>query len=95
MIKEIREKQLFDDFLKSITAKKGDSEIEDFMIDDEGSVKFRERWCVPNSEELKENILNAAHHSPYYVHHGVDKLYKDIKRDFLWPNMKKKVVEFV
>lgn len=39
--------------------------------------------------------MEEVHSSPYSVHPGGDKLYKDMKQMFWWPNMKRKVAEFV
>ncbi|XP_074300766.1 uncharacterized protein LOC141632083 [Silene latifolia] len=44
---------------------------------------------------IKKKILTEAHATPYSVHPGGDKLYKDLKKTFWWPNMKKEVAEFV
>ncbi|XP_074314054.1 uncharacterized protein LOC141649258 [Silene latifolia] len=61
----------------------------------DGSLRFGQRWCVPANEEAKKKILTEAHATPYSVHPGGDKLYKDLKKTFWWPNMKKEVAEFV
>ncbi|XP_010684432.1 uncharacterized protein LOC104898992 [Beta vulgaris subsp. vulgaris] len=53
------------------------------------------RWCVPNDLELKKKILEEAHCTPYSVHPGCDKLYKDLKANFWWPCMMREVAEFV
>ncbi|XP_074265803.1 uncharacterized protein LOC141588251 [Silene latifolia] len=53
------------------------------------------RWCVPSYEVLKCKILKEPHSSPYSVPPGGDKMYKDLKLRFWWPNMKKEIVEFV
>ncbi|XP_074301567.1 uncharacterized protein LOC141632968 [Silene latifolia] len=66
-----------------------------YMIRRDGSLRFGQRWCVPANEELKKKILTEAHATPYSVHPGGDKLYKDLKKTFWWPNMKKEVAEFV
>ncbi|XP_074283690.1 uncharacterized protein LOC141608227 [Silene latifolia] len=66
-----------------------------FSIHADGSLRFGQRWCVPANEELKKKILTEAHATPYSVHPGGDKLYKDLKKTFWWPNMKKEVAEFV
>ncbi|XP_074293221.1 uncharacterized protein LOC141620186 [Silene latifolia] len=66
-----------------------------FSIHSDGSLRFGQRWCVPANEELKKKILTEAHDTPYSVHPGGDKLYKDLKKTFWWPNMKKEVAEFV
>ncbi|XP_074293330.1 uncharacterized protein LOC141620326 [Silene latifolia] len=66
-----------------------------FSIHSDGSLRFGLRWCVPANEELKKKILTEAHATPYSVHPGGDKFYKDLKKTFWWPNMKKEVAEFV
>ena len=35
----------------------------DFQVSDDGILKFRGRWCVPDDTELKEEILREAHRS--------------------------------
>ena len=39
--------------------------------------------------------MSEAHSTPYSVHPGGDKLYKDLKMTFWWPNMKREIAEFV
>ncbi|XP_074304383.1 uncharacterized protein LOC141639095 [Silene latifolia] len=55
---------------------------------------WEEVVCAANGK-LKKKILTEAHATPYSVHPGGDKLYKDLKKTFWWPNMKKEVAEFV
>ncbi|XP_019184184.1 PREDICTED: uncharacterized protein LOC109179070 [Ipomoea nil] len=43
----------------------------------------------------KRQILEGGHNTPYSVHPRGDKLYKDVKGFFWWPNMMKEVAEFV
>jgi hypothetical protein len=50
---------------------------------------------VPNNEEIRKLILEEAHFSPYTVHPGGTKMYRDLKRCFWWNGMKRDVVEFV
>ena len=35
-----------------------------------GVLYYQERLCVPNVQELKDEILTDAHHSRYLVHPG-------------------------
>jgi hypothetical protein len=91
---EIRDKQKEDGFLKLKKERSGEPGS-DFSTNEDGSLRFKERWCVPENEALKRKILEEAHHTPYSVHPGGDKLYKDLKRTFWWPKMKKEVAEFV
>ncbi|XP_074318990.1 uncharacterized protein LOC141655861 [Silene latifolia] len=66
-----------------------------FTVGEDDGLKFDGRWCVLVDEEMKRNILTEAHSTPYSVHPGGDKLYKDLKKSFQWPWMKKEVAEFV
>ncbi|XP_074300902.1 uncharacterized protein LOC141632240 [Silene latifolia] len=53
-----------------------------FKLHEDGSLRFKGRWCIPNDDELKKKIMNEAHNTPYSVHPGGDKLYKDLKKTF-------------
>lgn len=44
---EIRESQLEDEKRKSIKKKIDEGQTLDFTISDEGSIRFKGRWCVP------------------------------------------------
>ncbi|XP_021771796.1 uncharacterized protein LOC110735931 [Chenopodium quinoa] len=93
---EIRESQLEDKNLKVIKKKIDEGQVLGFTISDEGSIRFKGRWCVPQSRgDLKQRLMEEAHNSPYSMYPGEDKLYKDMKKTFWWPNMKKDVAEFV
>ncbi|XP_074314945.1 uncharacterized protein LOC141651121 [Silene latifolia] len=50
-----------------------------FEIHSDDSLRFSGRWCVPTDEGLRRKILTEAHSTPYSVHSGGDKLYKDLK----------------
>jgi len=40
----------------------------DFMIHEDGTIRFQNRVCVPNVEELKNKILDEGHNTPYSIH---------------------------
>ena len=61
----------------------------------DGTLRFGERLCVPCDLELKREILREAHSSGYTVHSGSTKMYKDLKRNFWWNNMKKEIAQYV
>ncbi|XP_074288496.1 uncharacterized protein LOC141613651 [Silene latifolia] len=79
---EIREKQSVDSRLVGWRAIVERREPSRFQIHTDGSLRFKGRWCVPDDEELKRNILIEAHNTPYFVHPGGDKLYKYLKKTF-------------
>ena len=78
-------------FKKDVLEKKN----AEFSLSPDGILHFRGRLCIPDDPELKEQILSEAHSTPYTVHPGVTKMYKDLKEQFWWSGMKKEVVEFV
>ena len=92
---ELREKQRSDPKLQKIRAAKAQGRAASFVIAEDGSMKFKGRWCVPNDPVLKNEIMSEAHNTPYSVHPSGSKMYKDLKLCFWWPGMKKEVAEFV
>ena len=61
----------------------------------DGGLRYRWRLCVPDSCDLKGEILREAHRSRYTVHPGSTKMYKVMRRQFWWNGMKKDVAEYV
>ena len=56
---------------------------------------FRGGTCVPNDEDLRLSILREAHSSPYAMHPGGNKMYKDLRELYSWPRLKREVNDFV
>ena len=71
------------------------SHLARYSIDDKGWLRRDGRLCVPMVEDLVRRVLEEAHRSKLTIHPGGDKMYKDMKRIFFWPGMKKDVAEFV
>ena len=51
----------------------------DFILDNEGVLWISERLCVPDVDNLREEILEEAHFIAYSVHPGATKMYHSIK----------------
>ncbi|XP_073313475.1 uncharacterized protein [Primulina huaijiensis] len=47
------------------------------VVDD--IVRYRDRLWVPDSDSLREDILSEAHSTPYSIHPGIKKMYKDLQ----------------
>jgi len=73
----------------------GQRDEENFGIDKTETLRFKDRMCVPNNEEIKEMILEEAHKSKLSIHPGTTKMYQDLKKMFWWPKMKKEVAQYV
>src|SRR3954463_8838417 len=56
----------------------------EFREDEQGTIWFGQRICVPGDAELRKLILQEAHESPYSVHPGNTKMYMDVKERFWW-----------
>ena len=51
--------------------------------------------CVAEEQESGNQILSKMHSTPYSVHLGATKMYRDLKECFWWVGMKKDVVDYV
>ncbi|KAL0534504.1 hypothetical protein IC582_028795 [Cucumis melo] len=67
----------------------------EFSISFDGGLLFERRLCVPTDSAVKTEVLTEAHNSPFSMHPGSMKMYKDLKRVYSWRNMKREVAEFV
>jgi hypothetical protein len=56
----------------------------EFTEDEQGTIWFKDRICVPDIESLRETILKEAHDSDYSIHHGSTKMYQDLKQKYWW-----------
>ena len=56
---------------------------------------YRNRLCVPSDPDLKHEILEEAHCSAYAMHPGSTKMYRTIRENYWWPNMKREIADFV
>jgi hypothetical protein len=50
--------------------------------------------CAGN-QRIEEEIRSKAHYSPYTVHLGGTKMYRDVKGSYWWNNMKRDISKFV
>jgi len=66
-----------------------------FELQEENSLWFQNRICVPDIPEIKEVILREAHQTPYSIHPGSTKMYMDLKEVFWWNNMKREIAKYV
>jgi len=63
--------------------------------DDQGIFRFSSRIWIPPVTELKNDILQEAHNSKYSIHPGSTKMYRDLKENYWWPDMKREIAEWV
>ena len=68
---------------------------EGWAIHTDVSLRYRERVVVPQSTDLREEILREFHCSRFAVHPGGTKMYHDLRRQYYWSGMKRHVEDFV
>jgi len=64
-------------------------------LDENGTLWFGKRICVPEVKSIRDAILREAHDSAYSIHPRSTKMYLDLKEKYLWYGLKRDVVEYV
>ena len=60
----------------------------DFVLSDDGVLRFRIRLYVPNDGDLRRNLLEEAHCSKLVNHPKGTNMYKDLRQNYWWSGMK-------
>ncbi|GKA61211.1 putative nucleotidyltransferase, ribonuclease H [Tanacetum coccineum] len=92
---QIKEAQRDDGELWAIVQNVEDGKHTEFSVDDDSVVWFEDRLCVPNDQALREKVMTEAHSSPFTIHPGSTKMYRDLKQYFWWNGMKQDVATFI
>jgi hypothetical protein len=92
---EIRKGQLEDEKLKEIAENIVLGKAPGFRMDENGTLWFGKRICVPKVKTIREAILREAHESAYSIHPGSIKMYLDLKKKYWWYGLKRDVTEYV
>ena len=66
-----------------------------FVLLDDGILRFRARLCVPNDGDLRRKLLEEAHCSRLAIHPRRTKMYKDLKYNYWWSGMKRDIAQYV
>ncbi|XP_073153521.1 uncharacterized protein [Henckelia pumila] len=54
-------------------------------VDNNKVLWMQDRLCVPDSDNLRQEVMEEAHKSRFPIHLGSTKMYKDLKKGF-WRN---------
>ncbi|GJX20316.1 reverse transcriptase [Tanacetum coccineum] len=95
LILRIKEAQKEDGELWSVVQNMKNGKQEEFRVDEHGVIWYGNRLCVPDDSSLREAVLTEAHSSPFSIHPGSTKMYRDLKQNFWWNGMKQEVARFV
>ena len=61
----------------------------------DGVLYCHDRLCIPDVQDLKNEIMVEAHHSRYAIHQRSTKMYQNLRSYYWWNNMKKDIPWFV
>jgi hypothetical protein len=92
---DIRKGQLEDEKLKEIAENVMVGKAPGFRLDENGTLWFEKRICVPEVKAIRDMILREAHDSAYSIHPGSTKMYLDLKEKYWWHGLKRDVAEYV
>ena len=67
----------------------------EFNICGDGTLRFGDRLCVPDDEELKKALIIEAHCTLYSVHPGSTKMFRDLRDLYWWTNMRRDIAHFM
>ena len=67
----------------------------EFSIKGDGSLYFRDRFCVPADSKPKKELLHKAHNLVFTMHPGGNKMYQDLKHNYWLKCMKRDVTDYV
>ncbi|KAK1669403.1 hypothetical protein QYE76_057562 [Lolium multiflorum] len=79
LMDRIREAQKLDKEIEEIKVNMSEGRAKGFHADEQGTIWFEKRICVPQDPELRKLIFQEAHDSPYSIHPGNTKMYMDVK----------------
>jgi hypothetical protein len=91
----VREAQLHDRLLQEVRKRIEASRPREFTMEEDGTIFFRGRLCVPQKSKVDMDILREAHRTPYMVHLGETKMYQDMRQSFWWKCMKVDIAKYV
>jgi hypothetical protein len=92
---DVQKGQLGDAKIQEIKKQIMEDKVPGFNIDEQGTLWYKKRICVPEVKEISELILWEAHDSTYSIHPGSSKMYHDLKSKYWWYGMKRVVAGYV
>nr|GEU56951.1 putative reverse transcriptase domain-containing protein [Tanacetum cinerariifolium] len=84
LILQIKEAQKKDGELWSMVQNMKKCKHKEFRVEDHGVIWYDNKLCVPDDSSLREAVLNEAYSSPFSIHPGSTKMYRDLKQNFWW-----------
>ena len=67
----------------------------DFSISEIGLLKYKGQIYVSMDSDIRREILDELHTTPYSLHPAMTKMYQDLRTLYWWSGMKRDVVDYV
>ena len=93
LLEKIKASQFNNPELVKICDRASKGSIPGFLISKDGVLMHSSRLCVPTDNEMKRQIMEEAHCTPYTIHLGSSKMYWDLRGNFWWSGMKKDIAK--
>jgi len=91
----VKEKKLEDSSQKNTMELLGTNQARNFVMGEDGILRFKGRTCIPANEELKRMILKEGHKDHFNLLPIMNKMYQDLKEYFWWSGMWKEITQYV
>lgn len=65
------------------------------VITEDGALRCGSRLYVPKVKELRREIMYEAYHTPYSIHPGGTKMFRDFSKHCWWIGMKKDIADYI
>ena len=75
---KIREAQKSCKEIQKIKNLMQEEKLQNYRIDEQGTLWLKNRLCVPQDQQIGESILSEAHNSRYSIHPSCTKMYCDL-----------------
>jgi hypothetical protein len=95
LLQRIIDAQRTDKGMKLIHEKIEAGKANCFRKDEQGIIWFNDRIVVPKDAKVRQQILDEAHLSRYFIHPGSTKMYQDLKQNYWWTKMKIEIARHV
>src|SRR5215468_4063503 len=95
LLQQIYDAQQRDPQVKKWQEGLSEEEAKKVQAHSDGWLYYNKRLVVPQTGEVRKQVLKEAHESPYTMHPGSTKMYQDLKQTYWWPGMKRDITEYV
>jgi hypothetical protein len=87
--------QQIDEKVKEIKERVNKGIETSFQMSSDGLIAIGRQIYLLKDKTLKDEVLRETHESRFATHLGSTKMYRDLRKYYWWPNMKREIAKFV